>query len=609
MARNLWIACVAGLSVVAVTLIGIWVWPKLSADPLLPIREAYERRDWSATRTLAMGNLKEHPNDVESLRLLARANGRMSRDELAQELFGRVGDAKLQAEDFFILGSGFVRLKQLDPALAVLERARGLDPRHGETLNELTRLYARIGRMPEALLAASQLSKTPGWESRGSVVLGVLKRESTDPTGVSEALNHALQLDPLLSGAILSPDAARRLLARSLLELGQPTKAKTNLETLVTKDAELAWLLSRAYLQEGNAAKASEFLSVAGNYGTDDPTRPEPSPYVGAKACEECHKSIYANQQKSRHSETLYLPKDLVDLPLPGQPIPDSVQANLSHLFKHERGTIQLESRVGDQIHKADVEYGIGSGNHGLTMMGRDKAGEARMFRVSSFNKSTSWGLTPFVTPPDPADAESVIGTRFSEEALHKCLDCHRTSPRAARDPLVIEAADHGIGCERCHGPGGNHLAAVSANFADLAIARPRLASPTQVNKICATCHGSDDTTTDDSDPRTIRFQALTMPRSRCFTESGGALSCVTCHDPHRNAETSSVHYEAQCLSCHSVSPQDPSPTVRHAVLPEGKSRKPCPVNPSKDCLTCHMPTKSSPAHRASFTDHHIRVH
>ena len=50
-------------------------------------------------------------------------------------------------------------------------------------------------------------------------------------------------------------------------------------------------------------------------------------------------------------------------------------------------------------------------------------------------------------------------------------------TPRALLGNTGPEAADHSIGCEKCHGPGGNHLLAIAAKFPDLAIARPSLAS------------------------------------------------------------------------------------------------------------------------------------
>jgi hypothetical protein len=87
-------------------------------------------------------------------------------------------------------------------------------------------------------------------------------------------------------------------------------------------------------------------------------------------------------------------------------------------------------------------------------------------------------------------------------------------------------------------------------------------------------------------------------------------MSCVTCHDPHHDADRSATHYESKCLACHTSAP-DPGSNLRRntPALIEGVRRVSCPVNPSGGCLNCHMPSTNSAVPHTTFADHHIRVH
>jgi tetratricopeptide (TPR) repeat protein len=588
-----------------------WRWPEVAAEPTVLAQGAYGRGEWREAIAQALKALKEDPSDTKSRRTLARAWARLGRDDTAQELFGRLGEESMEAEDYFLLGAGLVRQEKVESGLAVLERARKLDRSHAETLHELARLYARLDRLGDAEFAASQLAKVPGWEGRGGIILGMIRQERGDPSGAGEAFDRALRADPELRGAAAPPRDVQKLLARALLQTSQPGRAKELLQPLIAKrpDPEAWWLLSRALLQERDMPKAALALAKAEDYGEDDPLRPEPAPYVGSKKCAPCHSANYRAEQQSRHGRTFLLPKDLADLSLPQEPVQDPMLPNVTHTFSREGETIRLKTQTKDGVRSALVDDALGSGDRGLTMLGRDDEGKARVFRISLYADRKIWDITPNARPPDRSDPGSVLGRYLSEDAVAKCVECHVTTLRAARDRKVPEAADHGIGCERCHGPGGNHLTAAEANFSDMAIARPRLASAAQIIRLCGACHDSDDPSIPASDPRTVRFQTTTMPKSRCYTESAGGLSCLTCHDPHRDAETSPAHYEARCLACHAPIAPQPSRATRHATLPEGVKRTACPVNPASDCLKCHMPTTTTAAPHTTFTDHHIRVH
>ena len=224
-------------------------------------RSAYERGDWPAAAAAARSVLKEMPDDPEGVRLLARALARQQKDELVPTLFGRLGMEQMHAEDLFLLGSVLLREGQAGPSLSLMESAVKADADHPEAILALAKLYAGVRHVSDAVKLAERLAQKPGWEARGGVALGVLRRQLDDSVGAAGALERALQADPALEGASLPPGEARKLLARWRLESGEPALARKALEPLIGRgdDAEAFWLLSRVCLQESD----SEGLTAA----------------------------------------------------------------------------------------------------------------------------------------------------------------------------------------------------------------------------------------------------------------------------------------------------------------------------------------------------------
>jgi Cytochrome c554 and c-prime len=236
-------------------------------------------------------------------------------------------------------------------------------------------------------------------------------------------------------------------------------------------------------------------------------------------------------------------------------------------------------------------------------MIGREDWTAYRALRLSSYHtdKGVAWGRSSGDVP-DTDSREDVRGEPIGvRDGVVRCMYCHVTQFRNFRDPppeggLGPEAADAGIGCERCHGPGGNHLAAIKSDFRDRAIINTGLASARAVVAQCADCHVvglPEMINAQPEDPKYVRSAGLTLTFSRCYTESGGGMSCLTCHDPHRDDEGPLGFYESKCLGCHS---------------PQVASQKVCRVNPSRDCLNCHMPKVPVADLHTSLTDHYIRV-
>ncbi len=208
-------------------------------------------------------------------------------------------------------------------------------------------------------------------------------------------------------------------------------------------------------------------------------------------------------------------------------------------------------------------------------------------------------------------------------DGVRRCLFCHTTNFRAVLDQSGPEAADLAIGCEKCHGPGGHHVAAAAVEFKDLAILNPGRVPASTVNKTCGQCHDLHDTSVISAprtDPVWYRFQSLALTWSRCYTESEGNLSCVTCHDPHTNGKTSAARQDANCRSCHGPDPGPASTTPASLAASPSKtslfqqktsSKKvttTCPVDPVKGCIECHMPSAWQQSTHSFKTDHFIRV-
>jgi hypothetical protein len=326
---------------------------------------------------------------------------------------------------------------------------------------------------------------------------------------------------------------------------------------------------------------------------------------VGEARCAECHRAIYQCTLASRHARTLITGEQLSSVPLPDQPLPDANQPRASHSLNWKEGRIHVESRLDAAVFRAVVDYAIGATDRYTSFIGRDEQGRERTLRMSRYkdDHGFGWDRTKNLLA-HPAKADDLLGEPLDPaEGARECLSCHTTTVRSVRKGAGPEAHDRGIGCERCHGPGELHLEAIRSRFADPVIAAPTHAATSAVNQLCGRCHAQHFLAMPPSlaDPAWARFPSSTLPWSRCSTESGGALSCVTCHDPHKDAETLASHYETKCLSCHASS------APRAAQETQG-FRSPCPVSPARNCLSCHMPKVPSSQLHTSFTDHYIRV-
>ncbi len=264
---------------------------------------------------------------------------------------------------------------------------------------------------------------------------------------------------------------------RSWLESGQPAAARRVLERMPASesDAESRWLLSRCFVQEKAWPRAAEARRSAGPYRRDHPLEPEPAPYVGAARCAECHPAESQAALTGRHSTTFARARDPRSFPVPDRPIPDPGDPTVRHRYERRDDGIHVETTVADQVFRAVARYAFGSPDHFVTLTGPDDRGRPHMLRISSYDspRGAGWDLTTGLAP-HPERPEQFLGELMdSGDEERRCLECHTTNFRAIEDQVGPESADRAIGCERCHGPGGNHILAAESELSDRAIVNP----------------------------------------------------------------------------------------------------------------------------------------
>ena len=332
--------------------------------------------------------------------------------------------------------------------------------------------------------------------------------------------------------------------------------------------------------------------------------------FAGDRACRECHPGETAAHSRSGHAHTLRpAAESALARRLDGLSVPDPEDPGVTWSYAFRDGRLSVRREAGSQVERFLIDYAFGSGRHATTFFSLTDPDPRHMtgleHRLTHYTATGRLGLTPGHKAGEAVDEATPLGAQLPQGEVVHCFRCHTTMTSAA-DGKVLDPATMipNIGCERCHGPARAHVAAARRGSKRLAMPFGLgRATAAQQMELCGQCHrypvnraplwdfeiGPADIRVDN--PIIIRFQPVGLMQSACYTRSQGALSCVTCHDPHARTSRDRAAYEAACLSCH----QSPAP---HPA---------CPVSPRADCLRCHMPARDA-GQGILFTDHWIRV-
>jgi hypothetical protein len=304
-------------------------------------------------------------------------------------------------------------------------------------------------------------------------------------------------------------------------------------------------------------------------------------PFAGADRCAQCHPDQARSQAASRHAGALRRADESLAALLGDRPLRE--RSGVEFAYAAAADGVKVTVSQGPSRVEALLEWAFGAGAQAVTPVGR--AGDRY------FEHRISWYRAPghpARTLGHPGEASSrperAIGLVQGAATITRCFSCHATGVEPGPR---LDNMQPGVNCERCHGPGLAHATRPGRSNIRVLSQLPAAA----VVEACAECHRGPDANVRHNDPAAVRFQPIGLMASKCF-QSSGALSCVTCHDPHRDLSRDAVAYTATCAGCH----------------PSSAGARQCRRGTGENCLPCHMPARQ-PFPFLTFTDHRIGVY
>jgi hypothetical protein len=326
--------------------------------------------------------------------------------------------------------------------------------------------------------------------------------------------------------------------------------------------------------------------------------------FVGVNACASCHSAIVATQSRTPMSATAMLTDNS-----------DILRSHPALNFTFDKYRYEIKASAMQNV------YTITDGSRSLSAnllwaFGTDRVGQSYLFkkddgkfyeaRVTYFHTLKALHFTPDRALTTAKDLEEAMYRPVELSEIRRCFACHTTAPNIA-DQFDEKGLIPGVTCEACHGPGGKHIAAMQAAkltgmtpSAEGTIFNAAQLHPADSVDFCGACHATwwDVKLSGVKGVSNAKSQPYRLEGSKCWGNGDARLTCVACHDPHKQLQTDPGSYDANCLSCHLATSASKSADHRGAA---------CPVS-TKNCASCHMPKVYVPGMHYNFTDHRIRI-
>lgn len=314
-----------------------------------------------------------------------------------------------------------------------------------------------------------------------------------------------------------------------------------------------------------------------------------PAVFVGSAACEQCHAEVALSYQQTGHASIMKKIENGEAPTYPFTEVQDPPEGYTWDDILYVVGGYGWKARFIDKQGYLITGAPAAAGEAPAEAPSSETAAAKAIAATAALTATTA--TTESVDAAAAAEAQAtapeVVATQYNLEnnrldlgddwvpyhagevnLAYTCGECHTTGyiPEGNQDGLpglIGTWNEAAVGCEACHGPGGNHVN--DPYQVEMTVERDR--------SLCESCHGEGS-----SEPLATvnglisRREVEPMP----FSGKKSIMDCADCHSPH----ATTIHaargetIDAVCETCH-VQPAvyQKLDNFRHA-----------------DCVDCHMP-------------------
>ena len=327
--------------------------------------------------------------------------------------------------------------------------------------------------------------------------------------------------------------------------------------------------------------------------------------YVGSESCAKCHAEIYARWKKTPMANVIRDPKVHPDAVIP------DLRTNKISKFTVDQVAFVYGSKwkqryftkVGDDYYPLPVQWDIGN---------------KKWLKYHVPDTGADWWASSY-----PSD-------NMQRPTGPTCDGCHSVN----YDIHTRQVTEWNVGCERCHGPGSEHVVHPTRTN----ILNPGEMDAIASNDTCIQCHSQGRPLTTPIEGKAYdwpvgyhvglhladywKLEDITLGKTDFLYFPDGTahknrmqgndfmqsvmyhhgVTCASCHDVHGTDNYAQLRKPADkiCLDCHAAG----SPNGPHAASIEEHTQHKA-HSAGSECIACHMPKIASEGVPGSFVRSH----